>query len=192
VPPGAGDVGETREGVALSAWDKAGVDFQIQQHHEDIRKKLKTNVMALSAEQFEELVSNLFRKMGFREVSRTRLSGDGGIDIRGTMMTIGNGVIRTELAVQVKRWKRNVQAPIVQEVRGSLGAHEQGCIVTTSDFSSGAREEACKPDKAPISLVDGKELINLMLEYQIGVRRKEVPLFELQESLLDDGESDDD
>ena len=177
--------------VALSVWDKAGVDFQIQQHHEDIRKKLKAKVMALSAEQFEELVSNLFRKMGFREVSRTRLSGDGGIDVRGTMMTIGNGVIRTELAVQVKRWKRNVQAPIVQQVRGSLGAHEQGCIVTTSDFSSGAREEACKSDKAPISLIDGKELLNLMLEYQIGVRRKEVPLFELQESLLDDGESDD-
>lgn len=176
--------------VALSAWDKAGVDFQIQQHHEDVRRKLKAKIMALSAEQFEELVSVLFRKIGFREVSRTRLSGDGGIDVRGTMVTIGSGVIRTELAIQVKRWKSNVQAPIVQQVRGSLGAHEQGCIVTTSDFSSGAREEASKMDKAPIALIDGKELINLMLEYQVGVRRKEVPLFGVRENLLDLSEED--
>lgn len=174
--------------VALTAWDKAGVDFQIQQHHEDVRKKLKAKLMALKPEEFEELVSRLFREMGFREVSRTRLSGDGGIDVRGTMVTIGSGVIRTELAIQVKRWKHNVQSPTVQQVRGSLGAHEQGCIVTTSDFSTGAREEASKSDKAPIALIDGKELMNLMMEYQVGVRRKEVPLFEVCENLLDDGE----
>ena len=170
--------------VALTVWDKAGVDFQVQQHHEDVRKKLKTKLMALKPEEFEELVSRLFCTIGFREVSRTRLSGDGGIDVRGTMVT--GGVIRTELAIQVKRWKHNVQAPTVQQVRGSLGAHEQGCIVTTSDFSSGAREEASKMDKAPIALIDGKELINLLMENQVGVRRKEVPLFEVQENLLDE------
>ncbi len=47
-------------------------------------------------------------------------------------------VVRTRMAVQVKRWKANVQAPAVQQVRGSLGAHEQGLIITTSDFSKGA------------------------------------------------------
>jgi restriction system protein len=174
--------------VALTAWDKAGVDFQVQQHHEDVRKKLKAKLMALKPEEFEELISRLFREIGFREVSRTRLSGDGGIDVRGTMVT--GGVISTELAIQAKRWKRNVQAPIVQQVRGSLGAHEQGCIVTTSDFSAGAREEAHKMDKAPIALIDGKELINLMLEYEVGVRRKEVPLFEVQDNLLNDVDED--
>lgn len=175
--------------VALSAWDKAGVDFQIQQHHDDVRKKLKQKIMDLSAEQFEELVLVLFRKMGFTAVSRTRLSGDGGIDVRGTMVT--SGVIQTVLAIQVKRWKANVQAPIVQQVRGSLGAHEQGCIVTTSNFSAGARNEAREKDKAPIALIDGEELLKLMLEYQVGVRRKEVPLFEIRENLLDCNDEDD-
>ena len=170
--------------VALTVWDKAGVDFQVQQHHEDVRKKLKAKLMALKPEEFEELVLRLFGKMGFCEMSRTRPSGDKGIDVRGTIMN--GGVIRTELAIQVKRWTPNVQAPIVQQVRGSLGAHERGCIVTTSDFSSGAREEANKVDKSQIILVNGKELINLLMEYEVGVRRKEVPLFEVQENLLDD------
>ena len=65
----------------------------------------------------------------------TPASGDGGIDVRGTLV-VGD-VIRTRMAVQVKRWKRNVQAPTVQQVRGSLGTHEQGLIVTTSDFRQG-------------------------------------------------------
>lgn len=46
------------------------------------------------------------------------------------------------MAVQVKRWKSNIQSTVVQNVRGSLGASERGLIVTTSDFSKGAREEA--------------------------------------------------
>lgn len=37
----------------------------------------------------------------------------------------------------------------------------------------------------------GKELLNLMLEYQVGVRRKEVPLFEIKENLLDCNDEDD-
>ena len=41
-------------------------------------------------------------------------------------------------------------------------------------------------DERGLALIDGKELINLMLEYEVGVRRKEVPLFEVQASLLDD------
>ena len=65
----------------------------------------------------------------------TAKSGDGGIDVRGTMVT--GDVIRTRMAVQVKRWKNNVQAPTVQQVRGSLGTHDQGFIITTSDFSTG-------------------------------------------------------
>lgn len=58
---------EMRLAVGLSAWDKAGVDFQIQQHHDDVRKKLKQKIMNLSAEQFEELVLVFFRKIGFTE-----------------------------------------------------------------------------------------------------------------------------
>ena len=71
--------------------------------------------------------------------------------MRGTLV-VGD-VIRTRMAVQVKRWKHNVQAPIVQQVRGSLGTHEQGLIITTSDFSAGAREEAARPDAVPVGLM---------------------------------------
>jgi restriction system protein len=83
------------------------------------------------------------------------------------------------MAVQVKRWKSNVQAPIVQQVRGSLGTHDQGLIITTSDFSPGARTEAERSNAVPVALMTGDQLVRLLVEHDIGVRRVAYELIEL-------------
>lgn len=90
------------------------------------------------------------------------------------------------MAVQAKRWspRKNVQAPIVQQVRGSLGAHAQGLIITTSDFSAGARQEAVQPNKTPIALVNGEKLVSLLMEHGIGVQRTTQCLFEIDDELF--------
>ncbi len=115
---------------------------------------------------FEGLVGALLSHIGFADVEVTKLSGDDGIDVRGTLV-VGEA-IRTRMAVQVKRWRMNVQSPTVQQLRGSLGAHDQGLIITTSDFSSGAREEAEKADRAPVALMSGDQLVDLLIAYEIG------------------------
>jgi restriction system protein len=84
------------------------------------------------------------------------------------------------MAVQVKKWKHNVQAPIVQQVRGSLGTHEQGLIITTSDFSKGAREEAERPDAVPVSLMNGEQLVALLAGFNLGVTRRTHEILELE------------
>ena len=106
---------------------------------------------------------------------------DGGIDVRGTLV-VGD-VVRIKMAVQVKKWKlkNNILAPVVQQVRGSLGAHEQGLIITTSDFSAGAIKEAAQPDKTPIALMNGEQLVMLLMEHGIGVHRSTPDLFEIDE-----------
>ncbi|MDQ3816797.1 MAG: restriction endonuclease, partial [Acidobacteriota bacterium] len=115
----------------------------------------------------------------FEEVAVTARSGDGGIDVRGTMV-VGD-VIRTRMAVQVKRWKNNIQSPTIQQVRGSLGTHEQGLIITTSDFSSGARTEAERANAIPVALMNGDQLIELLIENDIYVRRTSYDLIEIDE-----------
>ncbi len=156
-----------------------GIEAMVKKHREDICEQLHKKLMKLDPKDFEKLIMKLFAKMGFEKVSCTPYSGDGGIDVRGTMVT--NGVIRTKFAIQVKRFTHNVQAPVVQQVRGSLGANEQGCIVTTSDFSQGAREEATMLDKTPISLINGEDLVNLLMRYEVGVKSKKELLFEIEE-----------
>jgi restriction system protein len=85
------------------------------------------------------------------------------------------------MAVQAKRWAHNVQAPTVQQVRGALGVHDLGLIITTSDFSPGARIEARRENAAPVALMNGTDLVSLLVEHQIGVRRTNADLLELGE-----------
>ena len=78
-----------------------------------------------------------------------------------------------------------MQAPVVQQVRGSLGTHEQGLIITTSDFSSGARTEAARPDAVPVALMTGEQLVVLLVENGMGVSRRSHDLIELNQGIED-------
>ena len=166
--------------IGLSQWEGNSLAFQIEQHNKMISQELKKRLQAMSPGEFEELIAQLLPKMGFEEVELTPLSKDGGIDVRGIMVT--NNVIRTKMAVQVKRWKYNIHSPVVQQVRGSLGAHEQGLIITLGNFSKGAIEEATKMDKTPIALMNGDLLVSLLMENEIGVKRINQSIFELDDS----------
>ncbi len=167
--------------VGLSEQTDPGLMYQITQHNNRIRKQLLDRLLSVPPAEFEEIIAQLLATMGCTEVEVTRQSGDGGIDIRSVLCT--GDAIRTRLAIQVKRWKtgNNIHSNVVQMVRGSLGAHEQGLIITTSDFSQGARDEAMRPDKSPIGLINGVKLVDLMMEHGIGVRRRSLVLFELEE-----------
>jgi len=165
--------------VGLGAWVSQGLASQIESHNRGVRDGLLARVMEGTPQEFEELVGELLVALGFEEVGVTRLQGDNGIDVRGTLV-VGE-VVRIRMAVQAKRWKANVQAPTVQQVRGSLGAHEQGLIITTSDFSSGAVTEAQRADAAPVALMNGEQLAALLAEHEIGVTRERYDLFSLDE-----------
>jgi restriction system protein len=175
--------------VGLSQWMERGLAFQIMQHNHQVRKALRERLLAMTPGEFEELISQLLAEIGFDMVEVTKLSGDGGIDVRGTLV-VGD-VVRIKMAVQVKKWKlkNNIQAPVVQQVRGSLGAHEQGLIITTSDFSTGAVNEAAQADKTPIALMNGEQLVMLLMEHGIGVRRSSPDLFEMDEEFVAGDES---
>lgn len=170
--------------VSLSAWMGKGLAFDIEQHNRKVRAEILKRLISMGATDFEHFVSELLAKVGFEELRVTPPSKDGGIDVRGVLV-VGE-VIRTKMAVQVKKWnKGNVQAPHVQQVRGSLGAHEQGLIITTSDFSKGAREEATRPDAVPVALMNGEQLVALMVQHEVMVARRPHDILDLS---LADGE----
>jgi restriction system protein len=157
---------------------------EILQHNQIVHLQLHQRLHSMSAAGFEELIGHLLTALGFEDVEVTARSGDGGIDVRGTLVV--GAVIRTKMAVQVKRWKANVQSPIVQQVRGSLGTHDQGLIITTSDFSSGAKEEAQRANAIPVALMSGGQLVRLLIENNMGIRRTKHDLLELEDSVISD------
>ena len=171
--------------IGLTQWMGRGLTFQIEQHNKQVRKALREQILAMKFGEFEELISQLLPEMGFEMVEVTNLSHDGGIDVRGTLV-VGD-VVRIKVAVQVKKWKGNIRSPVVQQVRGSLGAHERGLIITTSDFSPGAIKEAAQADKTPIALMNGEQLVMLLIEHGFGVRCNRPDLYEIDDESLSVG-----
>ena len=50
--------------------------------------------------------------------------------------------------------------------------HEHGIIITPSDFTAGAKAEADEPGKVHISLIGGEQLIDLLIQHQVGVKQE--------------------
>lgn len=162
-----------------------GVEGEIQARNEKTRDELLKRLKKMKPDEFEKLISILLIRIGFEEVETTAYHGDNGIDVRGTLV-VGD-VIRTRLAVQVKRYDPNIQSPAIQQLRGSLSTHEQGLFITTSDFATGAKAEADRPGTIPIGLMNGKQLVRLLIEHRIGI--KHYDLFEVADFTLDELES---
>lgn len=163
--------------VGLMRFPQKEFAVQIERANKEIRKQMLTWLKELAPHVFEQVIYRLLAAIGFEDLDLTTPGNDGGIDVRGTL-NVGD-TIRTRIAVQAKRWENNVQRPVVQQVRGSLGTHEQGLIITTSDFSKGAKEEAQRSNASPIGLMNGEELVNLLIENEIGVRKTSMTLLEL-------------
>ncbi len=161
----------------LVAAAQGTLDTDITAHNTKVESELLDFILGMHPRQVELLIGQLLTAIGFEEVDVTRYSGDGGIDVDATL-TVG-GVTRVRTAIQVKRWKGNVTGSTVRELRGSLMSDQRGLIMTTAGFTKDAITESQASGKTPISLIDGKRLVQLLVEKQVGVRRKTVSLLEL-------------
>lgn len=122
----------------------------------------RPNLMELDPFEFENLISNLFTKMGF-ETRQTQSSRDGGVDaiVFDTRPLVGGKII-----IQAKRYKNTVGVAAVRELYGAIineGA-KKGILVSTSGYGKDSFEFI--KDK-PIDLIDGKHLLSLLEEQNI-------------------------
>lgn len=136
----------------------------------ELLDKLKEN----SFQYFENFVIQLLQKMGygdFREEAsqHTGKTGDDGID--GIISQDRLGL--ENVYIQAKRFTNNsVGSPEIRNFIGSLALQgvNKGVFLTTSRFSSSAIQTAQDSKQQKIVLIDGKELTELAIEYNLGVQ----------------------
>ncbi len=148
-----------------------------------VKKILRDRLINMNPSAFERLIGKLLEAIGF-QADVTKASHDGGVDVHGELVI--DNVIRVKMSVQAKRYKvgNNVQAPVVQQLRGSVNTVEleRGLLITTSDFTKGAYQEAEAYGKANIDLMNGEKLVELLLKYEIGVESQKV--YTIDESMF--------
>ena len=83
--------------------------------------------------------------------------------------------------------QRSIQRPALDAFRGSLHRFNalRGTIVTTSQFSKGAQKAAFEHGVAPITLIDGEHLIDLLLEHQLGGHPTQLTVWQVDPSFFE-------
>ena len=128
--------------------------------------------------------------MGYEDVQVTEPSNDKGVDVKA----VGQfGITTINEVIQVKRHRANVQRPVLDMLRGSLHRFtaQKGTIITTGDYGKGAKDAAFEMGAAPITLINGDTFIDLLVQHEIGVKKKTVDYYELDETAFQVQESDD-
>jgi restriction system protein len=137
---------------------------------------LQDKITSCSPTFFETLVVDLLVKMGYGGTVREAgevvgKSGDGGIDGLIKEDRLGLDVVY----IQAKRWEGNVGSKEIQAFVGALAGKKakKGVFITTSSFTKAATDFVGKIDFKVI-LVDGKQLADLMIEFNLGVSVRKV------------------
>lgn len=168
---------ETEEEIIPTDYATQTPEELIESAYQDFQKSLAEELLDkirnVSPAFFEKLVVSLLVKMGYggsvkdagKAVGKT---GDEGID----------GIIKEDklgldvIYIQAKRWKENniIGRPEIQKFVGALAGQgaKKGVFITASSFSKDALDYKPMNDTKVI-LIDGLELANLMIEYNLGV-----------------------
>ena len=182
-------IGETADAAALA---EASIVVNLEELADEyllaFKKKVLQRLQDLTPKQFERFAGALLSSYGFAEIKVTGRSGDGGIDGYGKLRV---GLARMNVAFQCKRWQGPVGRPEIDKFRGAIqGEYEQGIFFTTSDYSVQAQEASIKKGAAPVVLLNGEAIVQLMVEKGLGVQRRPVEVYEDQIETLFEEETE--
>ena len=148
------------------------LEIAYQKIRKSLASELLNNVVDLSPSFFEKLVVELLVKMGYggsiKDAGKAMgKSGDEGID--GTIKEDKLGL--DIIYIQAKRWKPGnvVGRPELQKFVGALAGQgaKKGIFITTSNFTKEAIEYTPR-NETKIVLIDGHQLAQLMIDYNLG------------------------
>lgn len=122
-------------------------------------------VLRLDDKEFEILVSHLLTALGFEGSEVTGKTGDGGVDATGEL-NVAN-LAKVKVFVQAKRYKlgSKIAASTVRQLRQAIPFGGQGAFITTADFQRQAFDVALENGFPRIGLINGRQLVDLLVEH---------------------------
>jgi restriction system protein len=186
--------GATADGGTNTATPAEALDNAVRTLDADLKSRLLDAILAQTPEFFERLVLDVLVAMGYggsRADAAKHLgrSGDEGIDGRVNQDPLG----LDQILVQAKQYAvdRPITRQMIQAFIGSMTGQGvmKGVFITTSSFNDNAKEFVQRGSQIKVVLIDGDELLNLMLRHHIGVRvERAVEVLDLDQNYFSDDE----
>lgn len=122
-------------------------------------------VLLLDDKEFEILVGHLLTALGFEGSEVVGKTGDGGVDATGELNV--SNLAKVKVFVQAKRYKlgTRISANTVKSLRTAIPFGGQGAFITTADFQRAAFDVALENGFPRIGLVNGEQLVDLLVEH---------------------------
>ncbi|ENM5826950.1 restriction endonuclease [Vibrio metoecus] len=165
--------------ASVSEVEKFDLLADVSKHNATQRGILFEQLSVMDPYQFEQLIALLLQAMGYEDVQVTKQSGDKGVDVVGNVQI---GISSVREVVQVKRTPNTtISRQLIDQLRGALPYHGaiRGTLITLGSFSKGAEEGALFPNAAPITLIDGDKLLDLLIDYEVGMKKRKVEALEV-------------
>lgn len=147
---------------------------------------LHESLLQVSPARFEIIVLDILHQLGYgasrNDLQRIGGTGDEGIDGVISLDKLG----LEKVYVQAKRWRNTVGRPELQAFYGALAGQKakRGIFMTTSGFTAHAVDFARSVEG--IVLIDGSRLVNLMMDYGVGVSSKAVRIPKIDTDYFDE------
>ena len=149
----------------------------LMEMNRNLEESILDHISSMTDSEFEVLVVDILKHIYGGDFDKSSEvvggSGDEGIDgiVRQDRLGFNN------IYIQAKKWGGKVSRPEVQKFAGALQGQNAtyGAFITSSDFTKGARQYAEKVNQTSrIALVSGRDLVRLMIEYDVGVVTRKV------------------
>ncbi|SDF37708.1 restriction endonuclease [Phytopseudomonas seleniipraecipitans] len=165
-------------------------DDRLEQALRELREAtsadLLDNLLQVSPNRFEVIVLDVLHNLGYgasrNDLQRVGGSGDGGIDGVISLDKLG----LEKVYVQAKRWQGTVGRPELQAFYGALAGQKakRGVFITTSGFTAQAIDFSRSVEG--MVLVDGRRLVSLMMDHEVGVTSRLLKLPKLDSDYFDE------
>jgi len=152
----------------------------------EAKAQILTRLKNVDPSVFEKIVAQLLEKLGYGSfadgtIKVTGRSHDGGIDGICSLDKLG----LVKVIFQAKRWEANVGIDEVSRLIGTLHNRVSiGILITTADFTADAKREAERAGN--IRLINGQELVSLMIQTGLGVKKVSVYYPKIDEDYFND------
>lgn len=149
------------------------IDNSYQRIRKSLAQEIIDTVRGLSPSFFERLVVELLVKMGYGGSIKDAGKAVGKTNDEGIDGTIKEDKLGLDIIyIQAKRWQagNTVGRPELHKFVGALAGQgaKKGIFITTSTFTKEARDYTPR-NETKIVLIDGEELAQLMIDYNLGV-----------------------
>lgn len=180
---------EERSSTPVEALDRA-----IGALNADLKDRLLRAILDQTPTFFEHLVLDVLVAMGYggsraNAAEHLGRTNDEGVDGRLNQDPLG----LDQILVQAKRYatERTIDRQTIQAFVGSMTGQgvTKGVFITTSSFNANAKEFVQRGSHTKVVLIDGDELLNLMLRHHIGVRvERRVEVLDLDQNYFNEDE----